>query len=303
MLIGQSWYHYYRSRYRFGLDWDRAGSRATDLILFSVEPAADGTVAELGRLTTSALNAAREARDKHGTRLHVCVGGAGRSANFGTVAKSPELRKKFGMALLALAQVEKLDGLDFDWEAQIGNEKNFAKLIRGIKKASRKRLPELTVSVAGTPPLLPATIPSYPHHESEQRTRASTFLTLASSAVRLPVHPGQIWLQTFKEADFIHLMSYDSCPGAPCRHATLESAKEHVGAMLKAGVPAPKLLLGIPAYAREMNHPQEVKTYEEIHRLGAAAATLTEDADELAIEGGGEWWFNGTRTQLIDAGP
>ncbi len=150
--------YFRRSRYRFGLDWGRAGSRATDLILFSVEPAADGTVAELGRLTTDALNAAREARETHGTRLHVCIGGAGRSANFGPVAKNPDLRKKFGMALLALAQVEKLDGLDFDWEAQIGNEKNFAKLIRGIKKAARKRLPELTVSVAGTLPLLVATM-------------------------------------------------------------------------------------------------------------------------------------------------
>ena len=29
-----------------------------------------------------------------------------------------------------------------------------------------------------------------------------------------------------------------------------------------------------------------------------AAATLAEDSDELAIEGGGEWWFNGTRTRL-----
>ena len=142
----------YIPEYRFGLDWNRAGSRATDLILFSVEPAADGTVAELGRLTTDALNAARAAREKHGTRLHVSIGGAGRSANFGVVAKNAELRKKFGMALLALAQVEKLDGLDFDWEAQIGNENNFAKLVRGIKKAARKRLPKLTVSVAGAPP-------------------------------------------------------------------------------------------------------------------------------------------------------
>ena len=45
--------------------------------------------------------------------------------------------------------------------------------------------------------------------------------------------------------------------------------------MLKAGVPASKLLLGIPAYAREMNHPQEVKTYEEIYRLGAQAPQFT----------------------------
>ena len=91
--------------------------------------------------------------------------------------------------------------------------------------------------------------------------------------VCIAVHPGQIWTQTFKEADFIHLMSYDSCAGAPCRHATLDSAKEHVTAMLKGGIPASKLLLGIPAYAREMNHPQEVKTYEEIYRLGALCGT------------------------------
>ena len=25
------------------------------------------------------------------------------------------------------------------------------------------------------------------------------------------VHPGQVLAQTFKEADFVHLMSYDSC--------------------------------------------------------------------------------------------
>jgi spore germination protein YaaH len=82
-------------------------------------------------------------------------------------------------------------------------------------------------------------------------------------------------------------MSYDSCPGAPCRHATLDSAKDHVTAILKAGVPPEKLLLGIPAYAREMNHPQEVKTYEEIQRLGSEAAggvALAADADELSIE-------------------
>ena len=69
---------------------------ATDLILFSVEPGVDGSVAELGRLTTDALDAARAAREQHGTRLHICVGGAGRSAAFGPVAASPALRKQFG---------------------------------------------------------------------------------------------------------------------------------------------------------------------------------------------------------------
>ena len=54
---------------------------------------------------------------------------------------------------------------------------------------------------------------------------------------------------------------------APCRHSTLESAQEHVTAMIKAGVPRKKLVLGIPAYAREMNKPQEVRTYDEVRPL------------------------------------
>ena len=49
--------------------------------------------------------------------------------------------------------------------------------------------------------------------------------------------------------------------------------------MLKGGIPASKLLLGIPAYAREMNHPQEVKTYEEMYRLG------TQTLEAIALTG------------------
>ena len=126
--------------YRFGLDWESVGARTSDLLLFSVEPAADGSVGALERLPTSALEGARAARERHGTRIHVCVGGAGRSRHFGAVVQSPDARKKFGMGLLALAQVEKLDGIDIDWEGHIdpAADKGLGKMIRGLKKAAAK---------------------------------------------------------------------------------------------------------------------------------------------------------------------
>jgi hypothetical protein len=169
------------------------GSRATDVILFSVEPAPDGTIAHQDRLPPDELKKARAARDAHGVRLAACVGGAGRSSHFGLV-KNPALRKRFGRALLAFAEVEQLDSLDIDWEGQVGEEEDeaLAKLLGGIRKAAKKTLPQLTVSVT--------------------------------------VHPGDYYAKSFKVASFVHLMSYDSCaaPGVTCRHATFDTAKSHV---------------------------------------------------------------------------
>ena len=53
--------------------------------------------------------------------------------------------------------------------------------------------------------------------------------------------------------------------------------------MIKAGVPRKKLVLGIPAYAREMNKPQEVRTYDEVRPL---CCVLLSDFSERSSAGG-----------------
>lgn len=249
----------YLPEYRMGgIDWAALGSRATDVILFSVEPAPDGSIAHLSRLPQVVMDQARVARQAHGVRLVVCVGGAGRSASFGLLAQPP-FRKKFGQSLLAFAMVEKLDGLDFDWEGQVGanEDTSLSKLLSGIRKAAKKNDYSLKLSVT--------------------------------------VHPGDVYPESFKAANFVHLMSYDSCDKVPCRHATFETAKSHVQHILTAGVPAHKLLLGIPAYARQMDKPQEAKTYTE---LISEHGSLPPEADEAP----GGWYFNGIATVVKKSG-
>eukprot|EP01047_Picozoa_sp_COSAG01_P096751 COSAG01_NODE_27190_length_691_cov_31.055743_1_plen_192_part_01 len=187
-------------------DWDRWGAQATDLILFSVEPAPDGSIAHLDRLPTAVMEAARASRERHGVRLHVCVGGAGRSGDFSRLAQ-PTFRAKFGKALLGLAVVEQLDGIDFDWEGEVVDE-HLAKLMRGLKKAAKPKLPKLRLSVT--------------------------------------VHPGDWYEKAFGVASHVHLMSYDACTSVPCRHSTLETAQAHAEQLLTKGLPAKKLVLGLP---------------------------------------------------------
>lgn len=60
----------------------------THLLLFSLEPQADGSFGALDRLPKPALlDEARAARDKHGTELLICFGGNGRSQGFSAMVK------------------------------------------------------------------------------------------------------------------------------------------------------------------------------------------------------------------------
>jgi GH18 family chitinase len=85
-------------------------------------------------------------------------------------------------------------------------------LMRGLKKAAKPKLPKLRLSVT--------------------------------------VHPGDWYEKAFGVASHVHLMSYDACTSVPCRHSTLETAQAHAEQLLTKGLPAKKLVLGLPAYAR-----------------------------------------------------
>ncbi|HVX15627.1 MAG TPA: glycoside hydrolase family 18 protein [Pirellulales bacterium] len=83
--------------------------------------------------------------------------------------------------------------------------------------------------------------------------------------------------------DRVHLMAYDN----EGRHATFDDATSAVQRLLKAGVPAAKICLGVPFYGREVRQGGRSLTYAEIVRKYSPAA----DTDE--VDG---FYFNGPGT-------
>jgi chitinase len=91
------------------------GNCLTDIIFFSLGPMANGTL-DTGRLNPSILETMQEIKRTYGTRIHVSLGGYGRSDNFSAVVTNPQLRNTFLENLVDFAAEYDLDGIDFDWE-------------------------------------------------------------------------------------------------------------------------------------------------------------------------------------------
>lgn len=83
--------------------------------------------------------------------------------------------------------------------------------------------------------------------------------------------------------DLVHLMAYDGAG----RHSTYDYAVTEIERVLKRGVPANKLCLGLPFYGRQIEHRERALSYAEIARRFQPAA----DTDEAA-----GYYFNGPRT-------
>ena len=261
------------------VDWARVAQRATDLILYSVEPSSDGGVVHVPHVPPEVLEAARLAREHHpGVRLHVCVGGPGKSAAFGPVVINLSVRRSLIKELVRLAVDEDLDGIDFAWDGDVNPslDSGYAQLMTELKEAAAK---------------------------AEDFTKKELVVTMM-------VQPGEEHPQAYGAADYIHLMSYDNCTKVPCQHSTYENAQANVQEMLALGAEPSKLVLGIPAYAREKNDPEEVRSYNEILRDGGPVPL---DQDEVSPEKhrtmrehmeqhvGKTWYFNSVGTVVKKA--
>ena len=127
----------YVPEYRTGIDWDFVAKRATDLILFSVEPLPDGDLkpyfpiddegadsalvqAHRARNATRGLSHLPKTAREGGVRLLLCVGGGGRSESFASVASSAKTRAVLVSNLLQIVKNKQLQGVDFDWEVPLG---------------------------------------------------------------------------------------------------------------------------------------------------------------------------------------
>jgi len=64
----------------------------------------------------------------------------------------------------------------------------------------------------------------------------------------------------FQAADWVQVMAYDH----PGRHSTSEAAQADVTSLTARGVPAEKIILGLPFYGRHTDRRAETLTYREI---------------------------------------
>ena len=159
-------------------------------------------------------------------KILLAIGGWG-SGGFSEMARSKECRSSFANACKQIIDTLNLDGIDLDWEyPTIGtagieyhqsDTENFTLLVKDIRKAIGK----------------------------------DKLLTIASSSgAKFIDFPSIV-----DKIDFVNIMGYDySVP--PCHHSALYSSELSakrtsefaVEAHLQAGIPADKLVLGIPFY-------------------------------------------------------
>jgi len=93
-------------------DW---GKCLTDIIYFSAEPQADGSL-NTGRLNAGLLRNLQEMQAQYGTRILVSVGGWGRSDQFAAMTANTQSRSRFVQGLAKYIRENKLNGADLDWE-------------------------------------------------------------------------------------------------------------------------------------------------------------------------------------------
>ncbi len=122
----------------------------TDVILFSAEASADGTL-DTSKLEGFPWSELYDLRKVHGTRLTFAVGGWGRCVHLPGVAADAAKRTTFANAVNAVCDKYKLDGIDFDWEHPKNSkeEADYGKLVEVTKKSFRGKDRTTSLTIAG----------------------------------------------------------------------------------------------------------------------------------------------------------
>lgn len=141
-------------------DYDLESAKTlTDLIVFSAEPASDGSL-NTDRLKNCPWPSLLAFKTKHRVRLLLTIGGWERSAQFAAVSSSPELREKFVAAVVEFCLSKRLDGVDLDWEHPEGTqqEQGYAALLSDLQKGFGPHGLLLSVTMAAWQKLTPEAI-------------------------------------------------------------------------------------------------------------------------------------------------
>ena len=257
-----------------GANFDALSALASDIAFFSVEPAADGSLAGADRLPAGeALASARASAAAHGASLLICAGGNGRSAHFSAVVRSPRKRARFVASLVRAVQERGFHGVDLNWEYP------------GYSfSGGYQPPPEVKADYAGLARLardlraaLPAgarlTLAYYPDGRQEAELRASG---------------------AWKHVDLMHAMAYDAAGGAG-GHSSVALAEAALAGGAASGLPVGKLTLGVPFYGRH-SATGDWTTYEDVVQRHAPLAASADAVPAPAGRSAGTIHFNGPDT-------
>jgi chitinase len=182
-------------------------------------------------------------RDNPSLKILVSVGGWTWSGGFSDAALTPHSREKFIASAVRFIERYKLDGVDLDWEypGQIGNgntfrpedKHNFTLLLAELRRCLDRE---------------------------ETRLHRRLYTSIATGASARYIEHTEMD-KVHRYLDTVNLMTYDFYVGGPAtghdaplfrnpadpKRGTADNA---VAQFLQAGVPAGKLVLGVPFYGR-----------------------------------------------------
>lgn len=176
-------------------------------------------------------------------KILISIGGWSWSGNFSDAVLTPDSRSKFARTSVDIVADYDLDGVDIDWEypGQIGDNNEFRTEDKQnytlMFEAIRKELDELSKITGKYYELTTAVGASYSYIEYTEMDKAVKYL------------------------DFVNLMTYDfyTSGDSAGHHSNLyppedydkdASAHKSFNIFLEAGVPAEKLVMGLPFYGR-----------------------------------------------------
>eukprot|EP00659_Diplonema_papillatum_P008052 gene8052-12381_t len=99
-----------------------------EIILFSVQPGADGSISHEPGIAEDRLGFAAAAKRAGVQRVLLSIGGAGRSMLYKSATKTAKRRATLIQAALALCEKYSLDGVDIDWEMPRDAEEEAARV-------------------------------------------------------------------------------------------------------------------------------------------------------------------------------
>lgn len=183
----------------------------------------------------------RIAKNAHarGVKVLVSVGGWGWEKQFEAVASTPELRSIFVRNLKAVVDGYRIDGADIDWEYPATGQS--AENFLALIRELRVALPGRLVTAA---------------------------------VVSHGVNAAGILPEALELFDFVNVMAYDGP-----EHGTLQQFNQGLTFWADRGVPANRIVLGLPFYARVKNSAAEGMQYAKLVRAYPEAAQV--DAFEV----------------------